>query len=287
MSECVSKYFVRNSEIIEKGQFDESVIISGKTIYEVIRVIDGVPIFFEKHMKRLEKSVDLMNKILPLSEENIIDKIYDLIKANNMSEGNIKIILSYSNVEDATSSADFLAYFIETHYPSDMEYENGVPVILYHGMRKNPNAKVIDTEFRLKVTKEIVNRNAYEAILVDNNGNITEGSKSNIFMIKDNTVITAPVEDVLPGITRDVIIEVCNNLGFNVKEDRIKFNKVDDLDALFISGTSPKVLPIKYVNNVIFDSAKNNVVISIMRAYNIYINDYIFNSKVNMNKNNK
>lgn len=285
MSECTSKYFIWNNEIKEKEKFDEKIIISGKTIYEVIRIIDGMPIFFEKHMKRLNNSVKLENKSLMLSDEKIVKQIFSLIKANNMSEGNIKIILNYSNSLTTESPINFLAYFIETHYPVNFQYENGVPVILFHGMRKNPNAKVINTEFRSMVDSEISKNKAYEAILVDDKGNITEGSKSNIFMIKDNSVITAPLEDVLPGITRDVIIEICNNLGLIVKEERINYNDINNLDALFISGTSPKVLPIKNVNNVIFNSAKNNVVINIMKDYNIYIDNYIFNSKINKNQN--
>lgn len=284
MGECISKYFIWNNEIKQKEKFDEKVIINGKTIYEVIRVIEGVPIFFEKHMKRLNNSLKLENKPIILTEENIVNKVVALIKANNVSEGNIKIIINFSTKLTKENNINFLAYFIETHYPSSLQYEYGVPVILFHGMRKNPNAKVINTEFRSRVESEINENNSYEAILVDDRGNITEGSKSNIFMIKGNNVITAPLEDVLPGITREVIIEVCNNMGYYVKEERINYNDLNTLDALFISGTSPKVLPIRNVNNVNFDSAKNNVVINIMKDYNIYIDNYIFNSKINFNK---
>ena len=79
----------------------------------------------------------------------------------------------------------------------DRLYTEGVKTILYYGERENPNAKIVNDNFRAKVTEEIKKSNAFEAILVDRNGLITEGSKSNIFAIKDGKLITAKAEAVL------------------------------------------------------------------------------------------
>jgi len=70
-------------------------------------------------------------------------------------------------------------------------------------------------------------------------------------MIKGDEVITAPVEGVLPGITRSEIIKSCEQLGLKVKEENIQYEHIKDLDGLFISGTSPKVLPINEVEGII------------------------------------
>ena len=83
---------------------------------------------------------------------------------------------------------------------------------LYFGERENPNAKIINLSFREKVNKKIREKNAYEAILVDRKGYITEGSKSNIFMIKDNMLLTSPVKAVLPGVTRGEIIDIAEEV---------------------------------------------------------------------------
>ncbi|MBC2581607.1 aminotransferase class IV [Clostridium sp. DJ247] len=262
MSECFSKYFLYNDNIEQCNKFDENLLVTGKSLYEVIRIINGKPLFLERHLNRLTNSEKITNLRLWLGENELKERIRSLIKANNFTEGNIKLIFNF-NTDNV-----FLAYFVKHHYPEKEKYEKGVPTILYHGERNNPNAKVINSNFRVAVDKEIKDKGAFEAILVDRNGYITEGSKSNIFMIKDEKVITAPIEGVLPGVTREVIIEVCKNMGIKVQEEKVHYNDLKDLDALFISGTSPKVLPISCVNDIEFNSAKNETVIKIMNAYN-------------------
>ena len=134
-------------------------------------------------------------------------------------------------------------------------YEKGVKTILFFGERVNPNAKVINDEFRNSVNAKIAESDSFEAILINRDGYITEGSKSNIFEVKGDVVYTAPLEGVLPGITREKIIEACRELNLTVEEKNISHEEIIDLDGLFISGTSPKVLPIKEVENVVsYDS---------------------------------
>ena len=106
---------------------------------------------------------------------------------------------------------------------------------------------------------------------------ITEGSKSNIFMIKDKKVITSPLEAVLPGITRNVIIEVCREMSLEVVEEKVHYRDVKDLDALFISGTSPKVLPISKVDDMEFNSSHNEVVMRIMDGYDTKVKEDVMN----------
>ena len=223
-----------------------------KIIYEVLRVINGKPIFLENHLERMKNSFELINEKFTLSYEEISMKIDNLIKTENKSEGNIKI--TYEVYEKILR-----IFFIEHSYPSNEMYENGVKTILYFGERENPNAKIVNDNFREKVNNEIKDKNVYEAILVDKNGYITEGSKSNIFMVKDNELLTSPIKAVLPGVTRGEIIKIAEKLGIKIKEVEYKYSDIDKLDGMFISGTSPKVLPIKSVNNINLDS--NNIII--------------------------
>lgn len=261
MSECLHKYFIINDQKKNCNEFDDSLLKNGKSLYEVLRIIDGKPLFLQRHLERLENSAKLISVELWLTEDEIKEKIKQLIDENNITTGNIKFVFNVDN-------DIFLAYFIKHHYPSEEDYKNGVKTIFYHGERKNPNAKIINIGFREAVDKEIKEKNAYEAILVDRNGFITEGSKSNIFMIKDRKVITSPLEAVLPGITRNVIIEVCRKMGLEVLEEKVHYKDVKNLDALFISGTSPEVLPISKVEDLKFNSSQNEFVLKIMDGYN-------------------
>ena len=240
-----------------------------KIIYEVLRVINGKPIFLENHLRRMKNSFELINEEFTLSYEEISMKINNLIKTENKSEGNIKI--TYEVYEKILK-----IFFIEHSYPSSEMYENGVKTILYFGERENPNAKIVNENFREKVNNEIKDKNAYEAILVDKNGYITEGSKSNIFMIKDNELLTSPVKAVLPGVTRGEIIKIAEKLGIKIKEVEYKYSDIDKLDGMFISGTSPKVLPIKSVNNINLDP-NNSIIRKLMKEYDNEINKYIKN----------
>jgi len=240
-----------------------------KTIYEVLRVIEGKPIFLETHLKRMKNSFELINEKFTCSYEEISMKIDDLIKTEKKVEGNIKI--TYGVHEKILK-----IFFVEHSYPCDEMYKNGVKTILYFGERENPNAKIVNENFREKVNSEIKDKDVYEAILVDKNGYITEGSKSNIFMVKDDKLLTSPTKAVLPGVTRGEIIKIAEKLGIEIKEAEYKYSDIDKLDGMFISGTSPKILPINAVNDISLNP-NNGIIRKLMIGYDNEINQYIKN----------
>lgn len=240
-----------------------------KIIYEVLRVINKKSIFLENHLERMENSFKLINEEFELSYEEISTKIHELIIHENKSYGNIKI--TYGVNEKILK-----VFFVEHSYPYEEMYKNGVKTILFFGERENPNAKIINDDFREKVNNEIKEQNAYEAILVDKNGYITEGSKSNIFMVKENKLLTSPTKAVLPGVTRGEIIKIAKKLGIEIEEVEYRYSDIDKLDGMFISGTSPKVLPIKAVNDIKLDP-NNSIIKELMTEYDREIVEYIKN----------
>ncbi|MBW6408604.1 aminotransferase class IV [Clostridium weizhouense] len=264
--ECINNFFIEDYKIKETTIIDENEI-KNKIIYEVLRVIHGKALFLENHLVRMKNSFKLINLDYPLNDKELTKSIEELIEKNNKLEGNIKIIY---NVD----TKKLKIFFIKHNYPTESMYENGVKTILYFGERENPNAKIVNRTFRDKVNNKIKEENAYEAILVDKNGYITEGSKSNIFMIKDNMLLTSPVRAVLPGVTRGEIIELAIKNNIEVKEMEYKYSDIKELDGMFICGTSPKVLPINEVNNIKFNK-NNDIIKNIMKYYNKKIEDYI------------
>lgn len=238
-----------------------------KIIYEVLRVVDGKAIFLESHLIRMKNSFELIGERFTLNYEEIISEIDKLIISENKFNGNIKITYEIYRKE-------LKIFFIEHSYPSSEMYEDGVETILYFGERENPNAKIVNEDFREKVNKEIKDKNVYEAILVDKNGYITEGSRSNIFMIKDKKLLTSHIKAVLPGVTRGEIIKLAEKLGIETKEVEYKYSDVEKLDGMFISGTSPKVLPIKQVNNIRLN-VNNDIIRKLMLEYDNQVKKYI------------
>ena len=245
MENCIQgyyQYFIKNDEAYTAEEFQDFYKVEGKCIYEVLRVINSKPLFLKEHLLRLEKSLSLAGENSPVDLKTLKQYVNQLISLNRVHNGNIKIVINQGNL---------YIFSITAYYPTEEMYKEGVKTILYFGERTNPNAKVVDNSFREKVTKEISDREAFEAILINNQGFVTEGSKSNIFMIKGTRVYTAPAEGVLLGITREKIIEACKALNLTVEEKEVTHEEIKDLDGLFISGTSPKVLPINEVEGVI------------------------------------
>lgn len=270
--EATQKYFIYNGKVLPTEQFSPTGTSNTPTIYEVIRVINGVPLFFEEHMERFKKSAQLLGGKLPYSFAEFHSQIKKLIEVNQCQNINIKITVAGLQQPQQETSV----FFIESHYPEAKLYQQGVHTILVHEERENPNAKLLNTSFKERINILLKEAQAYEALLVNHKGEITEGSRSNLFLVKGSTVYTPPKESVLVGITREHICKVCEELKIEVIEEPILLKDLPEFGGLFISGTSPKVLPISSVGDISFASVKNPVIQSIREGYDKIIDDYIF-----------
>ena len=275
MDKCIGSVYLEDGNFKKIDLFKEATQSDVCAVYEVIRVVDGIPLFLGDHLKRFENSALISNVKLWLSSEEIEKYLYELISKNSLKSGNVKLVFNFIVVDGKFTPKNYMFFVIPHLYPSESDYINGVETIVYHGERKNPNAKVQDLGFRQKVEIEIKKAKAFEAILIDRRGFITEGSKSNIFMVKGDRVITAPLDAVLPGTTRSNIMQICRDCKIIVSEEEVHENYIEDLDGLFICGTSPKVLPISKVDSFLFSSATNELIIKIMKCYDNNVRSYL------------
>ncbi|HNU80806.1 MAG TPA: aminotransferase class IV, partial [Bacillota bacterium] len=240
ISEAEEKYMVINGKVMPVSEAGDILAGSSRTIYEVIKVVSGIPLFLEKHMERLEASAKLINYSVANIMNSIRESITELIKANNSPEKNIKIIV----YNMGNPVPDFMAYFIRSSYPTPEQYETGVHGILLKEERNNPNAKVVNSSYKERVAAALAEAKAYEALLVNREGEITEGSRSNIFFVRNGKVLTAPKGNVLIGITRVYVFDLCKKLGIEIVEEPILVSVLGEMDGVFMTGTSPKILPI-------------------------------------------
>lgn len=238
-------------------------------IYEVIRIIDGKPLFLEAHFERLAKTLELQGAPGLLTSEDFAQSMSDFIVSERIVNDNVKFILRL----DADSVASEFEH-IHKHYPTAEEYADGVPTDLLVAMRDNPHAKIHNQSLRDMSDKMIKDNGLFEVILVDDTGFITEGSRSNIFFVKGKALYTSPADGVLLGVTRQEIIGVCEANGIDVIEAPIKASSIDDFDAAFVSGTSPKVLPISRVGNVVYD-VKQDTLRVVMNLFDEHIQQYL------------
>lgn len=271
LREIEESFYLKNEEVLNTDAFHLIEEGSLPSVYEVIRVINGIPLFVEEHLQRLKESITLLGSSFSIDKGILTKQLKTLIKVNQQLNKNIKIIISGLS----THKPNVYLFFIGSHYPSELQYHQGVPTILYAAVRNNPNVKAIAAGQREQLNVAISNAKVYEALLVNEKQEITEGSRSNLFFVKSNTLYTPPEQEVLVGITRNRIINLCNKLGISVVEKPIPVSILQEFEGLFLTGTSPKVLPISQVDQLIFDSAKQPLLLTIQKAYDQLIDEYI------------
>jgi branched-chain amino acid aminotransferase len=270
MEDNIGQFFIHNGALKSASEPVYADSTSGRSAYEVIRIIDGVPLFFEDHYERMKGTFKAIGKPLQMTQEQLADNIKKLLSANNMKVCNVKIVVS-----DTDGSQQQVAYLSHSYYPSEQEADAGVKTGLMRIERKNPNAKILNKSYKDAVNAKLAEGGFFEVLLVNDQGMITEGSKSNAFFVKNNAIYTAPGDAVLKGITRKYVFEACRNAGFDVKEQFIRADELKDISGAFLSGTSIKVLPISTIDGRTFNSSANPAVSAVRREYDKLLEKYI------------
>lgn len=270
---CTGNYFILNEEVQERFRFPDKFSYDETVFYEVLKVENGVPLFTDDHLKRMMESLKNAGATNSPPPAIISDNIRLLISHNNRPDtGNIRILLRYKRGLD--KSPDILCHFAPHYYPSDNERLSGVKLVLTDVERINVHSKIVNTGFREVIERKIRQGKAYEALLVSSQGQITEGSKSNFFAVRENKVLTPPKEDVLPGITRKYIIEICRNSGIEIEEQRIHNRELASFESCFITGTSPGILAVRKIGTIDF-SPVNPVLTTLGAKYRLLVDRYI------------
>ncbi|WDV45338.1 aminotransferase class IV [Clostridiaceae bacterium M8S5] len=270
-NESYKELYIYN-DIEYKQNNDEGFIRLGdKCIYEVIRLIDKKPLFLEEHIERLNKSVQLLGHKLNYKLQYFKDLIERLVKINKCENINVKIFVSgFDNNKE-----NILICCIKSYYPEQEVYQKGIKTILVDVERENPNIKSMNTEFKKGINEKLQLNNAFEALIVNHNGYITEGSRSNIFFVKNNSIYTSISKDVLLGVTRNHIIGICKKLRIPIVEENVYKDDLADIDGVFMTGTSVGVLPIAHIDGYDFKSPKLDIINKISLQYKKEIKDYL------------
>lgn len=261
-----------NGKKLPAERFTPELFRTGISIYEVFRLIRGVPLFLGEHLERLDRSIKLIDQKSEPGYEDIVYEFQKLAIANGIDDGNVEIILNFKNDEPVK----YIFLFIEKRDPTPKDYREGVGTLSFRSTRQDPQIKQINLELRVNTTKTISNHSLFEVILVKEDGLLTEGSRSNLFLIRENTVYTPPIEIVLPGITRQKIIDICRNENINLIERDIYIDEIGSFDSAFITGTSAKALPLKFLDKTEFNPL-NPTLRLIIEKYDQMIDDYVHN----------
>jgi branched-chain amino acid aminotransferase len=273
MAECTGNYFIKNGKMLPVEEFDNKIVYEGETIYEILRMVGGFPLFFYDHYARLVGSI-LNRKQTNLATFNrLLRDIKTLSETEKPNEVNLKIVFNYNNPE-----YNYLVYFIKASYPTDLQYKEGVKGTLFKAERTDPESKVIHRELKTAIEEKLSAEKAYEALLVNDNNLITEGGRSNTFFIKDKTLYTAPDNLVLGGITRKHLIALCNENGIEIRYECVNADEIQNYNSVFMTGTSPILLPFKTIDTCQF-TVENSIVEKLRKIFMLKIeqsiNDFI------------
>ncbi len=258
-------FYIQNNDLLPVKQYEAN---TGIEIYEVIRIMEGVPLFLEDHLKRFYHSAWLLHLLIPLTEEEIRSSLGLLVESNGIKEGNIRFSYCFR------PCGKFQAYFIPHSYPLPAMVTEGVNCGLLYASRNDPNVKAVQAGLRLSADQLIAAQGFYEVLLVNDNAAITEGSRSNVFFVRNNQLVTAPDDDILPGITRKKVMELALAMGFAIKLESLPEVSLQEIESVFLTGTSPKILPVNRVGDLSY-CTDHPLVCELIKAYDALINRYI------------
>ncbi|MBB6022765.1 branched-chain amino acid aminotransferase [Paenibacillus sp. JGP012] len=271
ITDNTSEYGSLNGNIISIREIQ--IPISTPTVYEVIRIMEGVPLFFESHYERLKNSLQLSGYKLIWSPELLKSYILSLVQFEKIQNHNVKIQV----FQEGSQSMMFI-YFNRTSYPPSSLYKEGVKLGLLNAERGQPNIKQTNSLNELLQQRKNI---FFEHLLINKLGKITEGSRSNVFFIQDNSIFTAPDNEVLKGVTRNTVIECCQSLGLPIVFDSIDASLIHEYESCFLTGTSLKVLPVAQVEEIVFPTVSNEIYTSISREFNARVSSYVSSNNFN------
>ena len=235
----------------------------GMGVFEGVRAYetkDGGAIFrLIEHTERLFTAASKINITIPFSSDELCQAQVDTMSKNKLTEGYIRPIVFLGNESMGLRSQDSLSVNVAIacwEWPSYMDPEakkNGISVVKSPFQQyDNPlysNNKIIGTYVNsIMAVNDAISKGAEEAILMDKNGYISEGSGENLFIVKNSKLITPTTDYCLNGITRQSVISIAKNLNYSVEEKNLSFEDLLDADEAFYSGTAVEITPISTVD---------------------------------------
>ena len=240
----------------------------GVGVFEGVRAYntDNGPAIFrvKEHTERLFEASKIVNIDIPYSIEEIIEAQKTVLLKNNFDEAYIRPIIYLGNESLGLRAEDLSVNVIVAawEWPSYMDPESkqkGISVVKSpYKQYKNPNwsnYKITGTYVNSIVAlQDAVAKGADEALILDNDGYISEGSGENIFFLKDGLIMTPTTKNCLNGITRQSVIEIAKDIGHKVEEGDWSYEQIIECDEAFFTGTAVEVTPITKIDEKVISN---------------------------------
>lgn len=241
--------------------YEEAVIpvedrgfLFGDGIYEVVRIYGGRPFALEAHLRRMRRSAAELHLPWPETAADLPAVIHRLVAENGHREAMAYMQITRGVAPRAhpfpRAAQPTVLVLSRTVTPLPAAaYEQGVDAITTPDIRwHRADIKTINLAANVLAKQEAVEKGAHEALFV-RDGVIIEGSSTNVFAVREGTLITFPLSHlILAGITRGIVLELAREAGYPVREEPIFLSDLPRLQELFVTGTLSEVLPIVRVD---------------------------------------
>jgi D-alanine transaminase len=226
----------------------------GDGVYEVIKVYDGKPFYLNKHLDRLERSALEIKLALPFAIDVIRDNLLELVKETSLIEGHIYLQITRGTSErthhfPTNTESVFVAYTKKTNRPISQQ-QNGIKTILTEDIRwLRCDIKSLNLLGNVLAKQQAKESGADEAIF-HRGDTVTEGSSTNLFIIKDRIIYTHPANNlILNGITRDVCFEIIENSNYKINQETFSVKDLLAADEVFVTSTTMEIVPVVQIDN--------------------------------------
>lgn len=236
----------------------------GMGVFEGVRAYDaaqGTSIFrLEAHTDRLFNSAKIMNMPMPFSKEEINEAQRAAVRDNDLKSAYIRPMVFYGSEgmglrADNLKSHIIVAAWEWGAYMGEENLQKGIKVATSSYTRHHANITMTKAKSNgqymnsMLALQEAINHGCDEALLLDVDGYVSEGSGENFFMVKDGVIFTPELNCALDGITRKTIMKLAKDAGYEVREKRITRDEVYIADEAFFTGTAAEVTPIRELDN--------------------------------------
>lgn len=253
----------------------------GDSVYEVTLTYDGVPFLMQEHLDRLWDSASKIEMHLKYSQKDIVNEVDKTLKAFGSKRVYIRIIITRGEGEiglDPNLSDDNNLVIIVKELPENPKwwYEKGVEMIIADTRRLpkkvlDPNLKSGNYLSNVMAHHQAKKQGAFDAILLNMKGYVTEGTTNNIWMVKNDVVITPPLEaGLLEGITRRTLLDIGRQNGIKMVEDNFTPDELKSAQEAFLTSSTREIVPIIKIDEELIGEGKPGSMY--MKLHQIYRN---------------
>ncbi len=237
----------------------------GMGVFEGVRAYNtenkGTAIFrLKEHTKRLHNSAKIVGMEMPFDEDTLNQAQLDVVKANNLKEAYLRPMAFLGSEAmglraDGLSTHVIVASWEWPSYMSPESLEQGIRIHTSSYTRHHVNITMCKAKANgnymnsMMALREALQNGYDEALLLDVDGYVAEGSGENFFIVRDGVLYTPELTSCLDGITRGSVIQMAQERGYEVREKRITRDEVYIADEAFFTGTAAEVLPIRELDN--------------------------------------